>query len=51
LFVATPTGFYFAPCSSVASSNGEIGPLSDNWVAPHLKTKYLEILKDFELRQ
>ncbi len=49
LFVATPEGFFFAPCSSVVEANGKISPLSDNWVEPHIKSKYLEILKDFEL--
>jgi len=42
-------GILFAPCSAVASNGGQISPLSDNWVEPKLKAKYLELLKDFEL--
>ncbi len=49
LFVATPAGFFFAPCSPIANS-GEINPLSDNWVEPRIKAKYLELLRDFELK-
>jgi hypothetical protein len=49
LFVASPGGFYFAPCSAVVSDDGAMSPLSDNWVDQKTKAKYLEILKDFEL--
>jgi len=48
LFIASPDGFFFAPCSSVVKDAGQISPLSDNWVGPELKAKYLELLRDFE---
>jgi len=49
LFVASPNGFFFTPCSSVIKNDGDLSLLSDNWVEPRLKAKYLELLKDFEL--
>jgi hypothetical protein len=49
LFIASPEGFFFAPCSSIIRDAGVISPLSDNWVSKELKAKYLELLRDFEL--
>jgi len=49
LFVATPEGFFFSPCSSVVNNDGQIAPLADNWVDQKIKAKYLELLRDFEI--
>lgn len=49
LFLATPNGFFFSPCSSVVKNEGQVSHLSDSWVSEALKAKYLELLRDFEL--
>ncbi len=49
LFLASPNGFFFSPCSSVVNNNGQMSRLSDNWVDEKLKAKYLELLRDFEI--
>lgn len=49
LFLASPNGFFFSPCSSIVNNNGEMSRLSDNWVNETLKNKYLELLRDFEI--
>lgn len=48
LFVATPEEFYFDPADKVVKNNGEMKPLDLKAVTPELKTKYLELLNDFE---
>ncbi len=49
LFVASPKGFFFTPCNDIVENKGNMWPLSDKWVEPSLKAKYLELLNDFEL--
>lgn len=51
LFIATPKGFFFAPCNNIVNENGVIWPLSDKWVEPKIKARFLELLKDFELNR
>jgi hypothetical protein len=46
LFIASPQGFYFSPCSSVANRK-EIGLLSNNWVAKEIQEKYLGLFNEF----
>ena len=47
LFIATPQGFYCAPCSSIAET-GKISPLSTNWVTAERQAEYLNLLNEFE---
>jgi len=49
LFLATPNGFYFQPCSEIVKSNGNITPLLERWkhVDPAVSQKYLQILGEF----
>jgi hypothetical protein len=49
LFVATPENFFFTPCSYIKDNNGQLWPLSENWVSAQLRAKYLELLRDFEI--
>jgi hypothetical protein len=50
LFIASPDGFFFEPCNTVARNNGEIGPLYDGgkWVEPGVQAEYLRLLNQFE---
>lgn len=48
LFVATPEGFFCAPCSSIAKENGTISPLSISWVDKLTQKKYLALLNEFD---
>lgn len=45
LFLATPTGFYFAPCHAVVKERGEIRPLGERWIAKGLQGEYLRLLQ------
>jgi hypothetical protein len=49
LFLATPNGFYFQPCSEIIKSNGNITPLLERWkhVDASVSQKYLQILGEF----
>jgi len=47
LFVATPGGFYCGHCKDILSE-GNINPLSENWVVCDNQSQYLELLKEFE---
>jgi hypothetical protein len=48
LFVASPDGFFFEPCSYVSQNNGAIGPLYDKWVTKPIQEEYLKLLNKFE---
>jgi hypothetical protein len=49
LFLATPNGFYFQPCSEIIKSEGHITPLLERWkhVDASVAQKYLQILGEF----
>ncbi len=49
LFVASPEGFFFAPCNTVLNKNGKIYSLSENWVKKSVQKEYLNLLNEFEL--
>ena len=49
LFIASPDGFYFAPCNAINNNDGDIYPLSSNWVEQHIQNEYLKLLNEFEL--
>lgn len=49
LFVATPEGFYCAPCRSIVK-DGSISKLSENWVSHGHQVEYLNLLNEFEKR-
>lgn len=44
LFIASPDGFYFGPCSQIAHDNGFIGGLFDQWVPSEMQQTYLASL-------
>jgi hypothetical protein len=50
LFIATLDGFYFAPCNAILNNHGAVSPLSDEWIPARIQKKYLEILRDFEIK-
>jgi hypothetical protein len=47
LFIATPTGFYCAPCSAIAK-DGSISYLSESWVTKERQKEHLALLNEFE---
>ena len=47
LFVATPQGFFFQPCSEVLKE-GNIEPLAESWVSKDIQDDYLRLLVSFE---
>jgi len=47
LFMASPNGFYFAPCNSIIK-DGAITALSSSWVAKDRQREYLKLLNEFE---
>lgn len=47
LFVATPGGFYCAPCKTILDT-GIIGPLPIAWVTAKRQIEYLKLLNEFE---
>jgi hypothetical protein len=47
LFVATPEGFFCAPCSSIGKEGG-ISKLSSSWVDINHQVEYLKLLNEFE---
>jgi hypothetical protein len=47
IFIATPEGFYCAPCSAVLK-NGDMSKLSESWVTKERQAEYLKLLKEFE---
>ena len=47
LFVATPEGFYCAPCRSIAK-DGTISKLPESWVTHNRQVEYLNLLNEFE---
>lgn len=49
LFVASPEGFFFAPCNTVLNNEGKIYSLSENWVEKSVQKEYLKLLNEFEL--
>ena len=46
-FVATPEGFYCAPCSSIERENS-ISRLPNTWVTLNRQVVYLKLLNEFE---
>jgi hypothetical protein len=51
LFVASPDGFFFEPCNTVAKNNGSIGPfVNEKFVEPQVRSEYLKLLNQFELK-
>lgn len=48
LFVATPLGFYCAPCKKIVENKGEMSKLSEKWVEETIQREYLELLNEFE---
>jgi hypothetical protein len=49
LFVASPEGFYFEPCNTIATSGGKMGPLFTKWATAEIQSEYLKLLREFEL--
>jgi len=47
LFVASPEGFYFAPCHTVANKGGSIRSLPITWIGADIQKAYLEVLNAF----
>lgn len=47
LFVATPNGFFCAPCSAIAK-DGTISRLSESWVTADRQSEHLALLNEFE---
>lgn len=47
LFIATRKGFYFSLCRDIINNNGDIEPLSEEWVKPKLQAQYLELLNKY----
>ena len=47
LFVATPQGFFFEPCNTIANREGKIGELFDKWVSKETQKKYVDLLNHF----
>lgn len=47
LFLATPEGFFFAPCRTIVK-NGSISSLAPTWVNENLQKEYLNLLNEFE---
>lgn len=47
IFVATPKGFYCAPCKRV-SNDGTIWNLPESWVTNERQIEYLKLLNEFE---
>jgi|SRR3989344_8760354 len=48
LFVASPDGFFFEPCNTIVSNNGEIGELYPTNISQEIQKEYLELLNAFE---
>lgn len=50
LFIASPDGFFFEPCSMIKKNNGRIGPLvNQKFVSPEVRKEYLQLLNHFEI--
>lgn len=49
LFIASPTGFYFGPCNTIVTNNGDVGRLYSKWATQDAQDAYLNLLKEFEL--
>jgi len=47
LFVASKDNFYFSPCSSIVTNNGDIEILRESWVKKETQAEYLSLLKEF----
>jgi hypothetical protein len=47
LFLATPDGFFFAPCSQVVT-DGDIPPLPERWIPKRTQDEYLALMNEFE---
>lgn len=47
LFVASPKGFFFSPCSSIVKNGGDMEPLRDTWVNKESQRACLELLNEF----
>ena len=48
LFIASPDGFFFSPCSYIIRGNGNISPCLEKWVSKENQDKYLKLLNEFE---
>lgn len=49
LFVASPDGFFFEPCNTIAANNGKIGNLYLKWATQEVQNEYIKLLREFEL--
>lgn len=47
LFVVSKEGFYFSPCSTILSKNGEIEKLRESWITKEIQQKYYSLLREF----
>lgn len=47
LFVATKNSFYFSPCSSIESSEGEMEELRESWIKQDIQEKYNKLIQEF----
>lgn len=51
LFIASPDGFFFEPCSMVVHADGYIGPLvNEKFATPKIREEYLKFLNQFEAK-
>lgn len=49
LFVASPDGFFFEPCSTVIENDGQMRPFrNEKFVDPKVSEEYLKLLCQFE---
>jgi hypothetical protein len=48
LFIASPKGFFFSPCSYVIKGEGNISPIQEKWVSNEMQKAFLEVLNYFE---
>lgn len=48
LFVASPDGFFFSPCSSIVKQDGKIAPLAASWIPREEQKRYLALLDKYE---
>lgn len=50
LFIATPEAFYFDTCHNVDNHEGDLNRLSAKWIPKDIQAKYLNLLKEFEVK-
>ena len=48
LFVASPDGFFFSPCSTIKKNKGKIGRLPESWINKKIQDKYLKLMNEFK---